>query len=31
LSAVISGQVRTEFFALDPIRLFYVQVDMPGT
>ena len=30
LGSVITGQVRTEFFAQDPIRLFYVQVDMPG-
>ncbi|NKI35463.1 efflux RND transporter permease subunit [Wenzhouxiangella sp. XN79A] len=30
LGAVLSGQVRTEFFAQDPIRVFYVQVDMPG-
>jgi len=30
LAAVMTGQVRTEFFAQDPIRLFYVQVDMPG-
>jgi multidrug efflux pump subunit AcrB len=30
LAAVIGGQVRTEFFAADPFRLFYVQVDMPG-
>jgi len=30
LGAVMTGQVRTEFFAQDPIRLFYVQIDMPG-
>ena len=30
LGAVATGQVRTDFFAQDPIRLFYVQVDMPG-
>ncbi|AKS42576.1 efflux RND transporter permease subunit [Wenzhouxiangella marina] len=30
LLAVGLGKVRTEFFAQDPIRLFYVQVDMPG-
>lgn len=30
LVAVAAGFVRLEFFAFDPIRLFYVQVDMPG-
>ncbi len=30
LVAALSGLVRLEFFAFDPIRLFYVQVDMPG-
>ncbi len=28
--AVAAGLVRMEFFAFDPMRLFYVQVDMPG-
>lgn len=27
---VLSGAVRTQFFAFDPIRLFYVNVDMPS-
>jgi multidrug efflux pump subunit AcrB len=27
---VASGAVRTQFFAFDPIRLFYVSVDMPS-
>ena len=27
---VASGSVRTQFFAFDPIRLFYVSVDMPS-
>ena len=30
LAAVAAGQVRLEFFAFDPMRLFYVQIDMPG-
>ncbi len=30
LGAVAAGLVRLEFFAFDPIRLFYVQVDMPS-
>ena len=30
LGLVISGAVRTQFFAFDPIRLFYVSVDMPS-
>lgn len=30
LAAALSGLVRLEFFAFDPIRLFYVQVVMPG-
>ncbi|NDY95028.1 efflux RND transporter permease subunit [Wenzhouxiangella limi] len=30
LTAVAAGLVRLEFFAFDPIRLFYVQVDVPG-
>jgi multidrug efflux pump subunit AcrB len=30
LGAVLGGQVRTEFFAQDPIRVFYAQVNMPG-
>lgn len=29
LGVVAAGLVRMEFFAFDPIRLFYVQVDMP--
>ena len=28
--ALASGMVRVEFFAFDPIRLFYVSVDMPA-
>ena len=28
--ALASGMVRLEFFAFDPIRLFYVSVDMPA-
>ena len=28
--ALASGMVRMEFFAFDPIRLFYVSVDMPA-
>ena len=27
---VASGAVRTQFFAFDPIRLFYVNIDMPS-
>ncbi len=27
---VASGAVRTQFFAFDPIRLFYVSIDMPS-
>ncbi len=30
LTLVVSGAVRTQFFAFDPIRLFYVSVDMPS-
>jgi len=30
LALVASGAVRTQFFAFDPIRLFYVNVDMPA-
>jgi multidrug efflux pump subunit AcrB len=30
VASVLAGFVRLEFFAFDPIRLFYVQVDMPG-
>ncbi|UCH47020.1 MAG: efflux RND transporter permease subunit [Betaproteobacteria bacterium] len=30
LSAVATGLVRIQFFAFDPIRLFYVNVDMPA-
>ncbi|MCA1926476.1 MAG: efflux RND transporter permease subunit [Thiobacillus sp.] len=30
LGLVGSGAVRTQFFAFDPIRLFYVSVDMPS-
>jgi len=31
LAAVAGGLVRMEFFAFDPIRLFYVNVDMPAS
>lgn len=27
---VLNGKVRTEFFASDPLRLFYVNIDMPA-
>jgi len=30
IGSVAGGLVRLEFFALDPIRLFYVNVDMPA-
>lgn len=30
LGLVASGAVRTQFFAFDPIRLFYVNIDMPS-
>ncbi|MBT9568419.1 MAG: efflux RND transporter permease subunit [Thiobacillus sp.] len=30
LVLVATGAVRTQFFAFDPIRLFYVNVDMPS-
>ena len=30
LGLVASGAVRTQFFAFDPIRLFYVNLDMPS-
>jgi multidrug efflux pump subunit AcrB len=30
LGAVAGGMVRMEFFAFDPVRLFYVNVDMPA-
>ena len=30
LSTVATGLVRIQFFAFDPIRLFYVNVDMPA-
>ncbi|MEM1411701.1 MAG: efflux RND transporter permease subunit [Pseudomonadota bacterium] len=30
LSSVASGLVRMEFFAADPVRLFYVNLDMPA-
>ncbi|MEW6118477.1 MAG: efflux RND transporter permease subunit [Pseudomonadota bacterium] len=30
VALVASGAVRTQFFAFDPIRLFYVNVDMPS-
>ncbi|MGD8790432.1 MAG: efflux RND transporter permease subunit, partial [Burkholderiales bacterium] len=30
LSAVATGLVRIQFFAFDPIRLFYVNIDMPA-
>jgi multidrug efflux pump subunit AcrB len=29
LSLVASGMVRVQFFAFDPMRLFYIHVDMP--
>ena len=29
LSTFAAGMVRTEFFAFDPVRLFYVSVEMP--
>ena len=31
LASVAGGLVRMEFFAFDPIRLFYVNVDMPAS
>jgi len=31
VAAVGSGLVRLEFFALDPLRMFYVNVDMPAS
>ncbi|MDH3321238.1 MAG: efflux RND transporter permease subunit, partial [Betaproteobacteria bacterium] len=31
LASVAGGLVRLEFFAFDPIRLFYVNVDMPAS
>jgi len=30
MGLVASGAVRTQFFAFDPIRLFYVNLDMPS-
>jgi multidrug efflux pump subunit AcrB len=30
LTLVATGAVRTQFFAFDPIRLFYVNIDMPS-
>ena len=30
VTMVASGAVRTQFFAFDPIRLFYVNLDMPS-
>jgi multidrug efflux pump subunit AcrB len=30
LAATIGGQVRIDFFAADPIRLFYVSLEMPA-
>lgn len=30
VALVASGAVRTQFFAFDPIRLFYVNLDMPS-
>jgi multidrug efflux pump subunit AcrB len=30
ITLVASGAVRTQFFAFDPIRLFYVNLDMPS-
>lgn len=29
VGAVLSGMVKTQFFAFDPMRIFYVTVDMP--
>ena len=29
VALVASGQVQTKFFAFDPLRLFYIHVDMP--
>jgi len=31
LASVAGGLVRMEFFAFDPVRLFYVNVDMPAS
>jgi multidrug efflux pump subunit AcrB len=30
LSAAISGLVKIQFFAFDPVRLFYINIDMPS-
>lgn len=30
LAAVAAGLVRLEFFAFDPLRVYFVQIDMPG-
>ncbi|NRB71266.1 MAG: efflux RND transporter permease subunit, partial [Xanthomonadales bacterium] len=30
LALVVSGQIRMEFFLADPVRLFYVNLDMPA-
>jgi multidrug efflux pump subunit AcrB len=30
VGAIVSGAVRMQFFAFDPIRMFYVNVDMPA-
>lgn len=31
LAAVAGGMVRMQFFAFDPLRLFYVNIDMPAS
>ncbi len=31
LAAVAGGMVRMQFFAFDPLRLFYVSIDMPAS
>lgn len=30
VAAVATGKIRTEFFAFDPVRLFYINVEMPA-
>ena len=30
VAAVVAGVVKTQFFAFDPVRLFYINVDMPA-
>jgi multidrug efflux pump subunit AcrB len=29
VSAVLSGAIKTQFFSFDPMRLFYISIDMP--